>query len=218
MKANKKCSPFFMRKRGWFITFEGIDGSGKTTQLKLTAAMLRKHHFQVLVLREPGSTPVAEKTRKILLDKKNQIPPEAELFLYLAARADLVRKVIAPAIDKGMIILCDRFFDSTTAYQGYGRGLDIDLIRKLNKLAVGRYEPDITFLVDVDYKTSLKRRKKQTDRLESESRLFFNRVRNGFLQIARREKRRTVVLDGRRGAGEVFAEVKSCLKTKLHIK
>ncbi len=207
-----------MRKHGWFITFEGIDGSGKTTQLKMTEQLLRKSHFHILVVREPGSTPVAEKARKILLSKKNQITAESELFLYLAARADLVRKIIAPALNRGVIVLCDRFYDSTVAYQGYGRGLDIDLIGELNHLAVGQYEPDITFLIDVDYKTSLKRRKKQRDRLESESMAFFNRVRKGFLKIAQRERKRVIILDGRKRAEVVFTEVDSCLKMRLHIK
>jgi dTMP kinase len=207
-----------MRKRGWFITFEGIDGSGKTTQLKMTEQLLGMLHFPILVVREPGSTPVAEKARKILLSKKNHITAESELFLYLAARADLVKKIIAPALNKGVIVLCDRFYDSTVAYQGYGRGLDIDLIGELNHLAVGRYEPDITFLIDVDYKTSLKRRKKQRDRLESESMAFFNRVRKGFLKIAQRERKRVIVLDGRKRVEVVFAEVDSCLKMRLHIK
>ncbi len=207
-----------MKKRGWFITFEGIDGSGKTTQLKLAERFLRRKGNRVLVLREPGSTPVAEKARKVLLDNKNKITPEAELFLYLAARADLVDKVIAPALKNGTIVICDRFYDSTTAYQGYGRGIDIDLVHRVNRLAVGKYIPDITFLIDVDYETSLKRRKKKRDRLESESRTFFNRVRRGFLAIAKKEKRRLVVLDGRRGAAEVSDEVVSCLKMKLKIK
>ncbi|MBN2227557.1 MAG: dTMP kinase [candidate division Zixibacteria bacterium] len=204
-------------KHGWFVTFEGIDGSGKTTQWKLTEKYLRKCGYDLLALREPGSTALAERIRKILLDKKLAITPVAELNLYLAARAGLVQEVIAPALKQGRVVVCDRFYDSTTAYQGYGRGLDIALIRKLNALAVGSCIPDLTFLVDVDYATSLSRRKKTSDRLESESRAFFKRVREGFLEIARKNKKRVVVLDGRTSVDELFAEVRAWLNRRLTI-
>ena len=206
-----------MRKKGYLITFEGIDGSGKTTQLKKAENFLRHRGHNIMVLREPGSTSLAEKIRKILLSKENNIPPESELLLYLAARADLVQKVIAPALNKGKIILCDRFYDSTTAYQGYGRRLDIALIKKMNRLAVGPAVPDLTFIIDVDFKTSLKRRKKESDRLESESKRFFEMVRRGFLTIGREEKRRICIIDGRGTADATFAEVLDCLKRKLKI-
>jgi dTMP kinase len=206
-----------MRKNGFFITFEGIDGSGKTTQLLMTEKYLRQRGLDVLVLREPGSTSLAEKIRKILLDKNNSIPPESELLLYLAARADLVQKVIAPALKNGKIVLCDRFYDSTTAYQGYGRKLNIALIKKLNHLMVGATIPDITFIIDVDFETSLQRRKKESDRLESESKKFFESVRRGFLAIAREEKKRVCIIDGRITADATFAEVIGCLKRKLKI-
>jgi dTMP kinase len=206
-----------MRKNGFFITFEGIDGSGKTTQLLMTEKYLRQRGLDVLVLREPGSTSLAEKIRKILLDKNNSIPLESELLLYLAARADLVQKVIAPALKNGKIVLCDRFYDSTTAYQGYGRKLNIALIKKLNHLTVGATIPDITFIIDVDFETSLQRRKKESDRLESESKKFFESVRRGFLAIAREEKKRVCIIDGRITADATFAEVIGCLKRKLKI-
>jgi dTMP kinase len=207
-----------MKKRGLLITFEGIDGSGKTTQLKMTAAFLRKQGYRFLILREPGSTPIAEQIRKILLGKENSISPASELLLYLAARADLVQKVIAPALTGGVIVLCDRFYDSTMAYQGYGRGLDISLIERLNDLTVGKVRPDLTFLVDVDYQTSLQRRKRDSDRLESESKAFFDRVRGGFLALARKEKERMVILDGKKPAADIFAEVENCLRKKLNIR
>jgi dTMP kinase len=206
-----------MKKNGYLITFEGIDGSGKTTQLKRAERFLRHCGFDVIFLREPGSTSLAEKIRKILLDKKNNIPAEAELLLYLAARADLVRKVIDPALKAGKIVLCDRFYDSTTAYQGYGRNLDVALINKLNRLVAGTSIPDLTFIIDVDFKTSLRRRKKESDRLESESKRFFEAVRRGFLTIGRKEKRRVCIIDGRGTAEAVFTEVQNCLKRKLKI-
>jgi len=224
-----------MKRKGFLITFEGIDGSGKTTQLRLTEKYLRDKGYDILVLREPGSTPLGEKIRKILLhrpvrrpglDRQNKINPASELLLYVAARAELVKDVIEPSLKRGTIILCDRFYDSTTAYQGYGRGIDINLLENLNRVAVGESIPDLTFLVDLDYRTSLGRRKKFTDRLESESKAFFNRVRRGFLEIARKEPQRIAMLDGRKGEEELFISVKSricqevasCLRTLLKIK
>lgn len=207
-----------MRKKGFFITFEGIDGSGKTTQLRLTEEYLIQKGRAVLVLREPGSTPVSEKIREILLDRKNRLSAETELLLYEAARAALVRDVIAPALKNGLIVLCDRFYDSTTAYQGYGRGINLSLIDRLNRLAVGKTHPDLTFLVDVDYSTSLRRRKKDSDRLESESAAFFRRVRSGFRALARKEKKRIVVLRGNGSAAQTFTEVKNCLLRRLKIR
>lgn len=220
MEGERLGSPLLllMKKKGLFITFEGIDGSGKTTQLRLTEKFLRQTGRPLLVLREPGSTPVSEKIREILLDRKSRLSPETELLLYEAARSTLVRDIIAPALKNGLIVLCDRFYDSTTAYQGYGRGLDLSLIDRLNKLAVGKCHPDLTFLVDVNYKTSLTRRKKNSDRLESESAAFFRRVRNGFLAIARKEQKRVVLLRGDGSAAETFAEVINCLQSRLKIR
>jgi len=208
---------FCMRPMGYFITFEGIDGSGKTTQLQLAERFLSQEGKSLLVLREPGSTPLSEKIRDILLDPGLSINPVSELMLYVAARSELVREVVAPAIESGEIVLCDRFYDSTTAYQGYGRGIDTKLISQLNELATGRYRPDLTFLIDVDYETSLTRRKKKADRLEAEKREFFDKVRNGFLQIARNEPDRIVVIDGKKPADEIFNIVKDSLCRKLKI-
>ena len=171
-----------MNKKGFFITFEGIDGCGKTTQLKLAEQYLVDRGLPVMVIREPGSTPLSEKICEILLNNNLHINPVSELMLYVAARAELTKDVNIPALEAGKVILCDRFFDSTTAYQGYGRNLDIEAIKRLHKLSVGQYIPDLTILIDVDYETSLTRRKETADRLESESERFFNRVRDGFLR------------------------------------
>jgi dTMP kinase len=206
-----------MKRKGFFITFEGIDGCGKTTQLRQTEEYLKKHRLSPLVLREPGSTPVSEKIRSILLNKDLHLDDLSELMLYIAARAVLVRELVAPSINSGKIILCDRFYDSTTAYQGYGRGIDIGLLSRLNNLAVGQYKPNLTFLIDVDYKTSLTRRKKKSDRLESESKTFFNKVRHGFLEIGRKEKTRVKVIDGRQSIEKIFDEVEYWLRKKLKI-
>ncbi len=204
-----------MKKKGLFITFEGIDGCGKTTQLKLAEKYLKSIGLTPLVIREPGSTPVSEKIRRILLNKDLELDDLSELMLYVTARAELVREVIAPSIKSGKIVLCDRFYDSTTAYQGYGREIDVPLITRLNNLAIGDSKPNLTFLIDVDYKTSLTRRKKVSDRLENESKAFFNKVRRGFLEIARKEKKRIKVLNGRHSIETIFNEVEYWLRRKL---
>ena len=191
--------------KGLFFTFEGIDGCGKSTQAKKLYAMLKKSGFSVILLREPGGTVVSEKIRRILLDKKQTINPEAELLLYSAARAQITEQKILPALDKGAIVICDRYYDSTVAYQGYGRGLDLKLIDRLNRTASFGLTPDATFVFDVDYKTSLKRRNKTPDRLENEKQAFFNRVRRGFKELSR--KRRVILLDGRKDIDSLFALV-----------
>jgi dTMP kinase len=207
-----------MVQKGLFITFEGIDGSGKTTQLRLAEKLLSGSGRSLLVIREPGSTPLSERIRRILLDRRLRINEISELMLYQAARAELVQQVIRPALEKGTTVLSDRFYDSTTAYQGFGRGLDLDLIEKMNRLVAADCHPDLTFIIDIDYAASLSRRKKKSDRLESESKAFFSRVRHGFLEIARKNKKRVVVIDGSRNIDEVFQEVAACLKKKLRIK
>ena len=206
-----------MNSNGFFITFEGIDGCGKTTQLELADKFLTESGRETIVIREPGSTPLSEKIRHILLDNSLSINPVSELMLYLAARAELVRNVIAPALEEGKIVLCDRFYDSTTAYQGYGRDIDVTLINQLHRLTVGSCSPDLTFLIDVDYETSLSRRKMTADRLESESEEFFRKVRDGFIKIAKAEPERVVVIDGGKTIESISAEVRQWLETRLKI-
>lgn len=183
------------KRRGIFITFEGIDGCGKSTQADRLVKRLRRQGFDPLFVREPGGAAVSEKIRRILLDRRLQITPLAELLLYEAARAHLVQTVIFPALTAGRIVVCDRFFDSTTAYQGYGRRLDLHLIEMLNRAASDSVAPDLTFILDVDYRTSLTRRGKVPDRLEKENRAFFNRVRRGFLSLVKHK--RVILLNGR---------------------
>jgi dTMP kinase len=199
--------------RGLLITFEGIDGSGKTTQARRLYNSLKRRRYPVLFIREPGGTPVSERIRRILLNDTLEITPLAELFLYEAARAQLAETVIVPELRKGTIVVCDRYFDSTTAYQGYGRGLDRRLARMLNQLASLKTPPDLTFIFDVDFKTSMIRRKKKADRLEQESRAFFNRVRRGFRDIA--ELGRTVLLDGRAEINSLAAQVRKRVQAEI---
>lgn len=185
--------------RGRLITFEGIDGTGKTTQIIRLVAALRASGVRVLELREPGGTVISEAIRPILLDSKHaEMSQETELLLFAAARAQLVREVIQPALAEGTWVLCDRFIDSTVAYQGYGRGLDLEMIETLNRYAVGSCRPDITFLFDLPVETAVQRRagrQGKADRLEAESLAFVRRTRDGYLALAAREPGRIILVD-----------------------
>ena len=204
--------------KGIFITFEGIDASGKTTQFKRLVNYLKKKGFDVVSFREPGGEKVSEKIRKILLDNKFSLTPETELFLYLASRTQLVFHKIIPALKDKKIVVCDRFSDSTLAYQAYGRGLNLKLIRMLNNFSTKNLRPDLTILVDIPVKVSLKRAKnKKKDRLERSGTLFYQRVKGGYLKIARKEKRRIKVVDGKGGIEVTWKKVKSIVDEFLKI-
>lgn len=194
------------KKRGIFITFEGVDGCGKSTQAKKLYHYLKKKGYRVSFIREPGGTATSEKIRRILLDRDNHVLPLAELLLYEAARSQLAGQIILPALEAGHVVICDRYYDSTTAYQGYGRGLDLNLIERLNREASFNRGPDLTFVIDVDYKTSLARRKRRPDRLEKEKKAFFNRVRSGFKDLAR--QRRCLLLDGKDSVDLLFERIR----------
>ena len=202
-------------QKGMLITFEGIDGCGKSTQSNRAARFLTKAGHRVMKLREPGSTKVSERIRRVLLDSRIEMTAATELLLYQAARAEIVAREISPALKEGKIVLCDRFYDSTTAYQGYGRGLDIKMVNNLHRVAVGKIKPDLTFVFDLNLRTAFERLGKKHDRLESQSRAFFQRVRRGFLEIARKDSRRVKVIDASRSVSEVFDDVKHHLIRKL---
>lgn len=178
-----------------FITFEGADGCGKTTQIELLDKYLQEKGFKTLVTREPGAKGLGEKLREILLNYDGEVSPNCESFLFLADRAQHVDCVIKPALKKGIIVLCDRHTDSTVAYQGYGRQLDIEQIKKLNKIAVNGLKPDLTIVFDIDIETSMQRVGKTKDRMESAGSEFFNRVRNGYLAIAKEEPNRVKIIN-----------------------
>lgn len=182
-------------EKGLFITFEGADGCGKTTQIKLLDEYLRSKGYKTLLTREPGSKGLGEKLREILLNYDGEVSPVAESFLFLADRAQHVDCIIKPALEEGTIVLCDRHTDSTLAYQGYGRDLDLEEIRNLNKIATSGLKPDITIVLDVDIETSQKRVGAEKDRMESAGIEFFKRVRNGFLEIAKQEPNRVKVIN-----------------------
>ncbi len=183
---------------GLFISFEGIDYCGKSTQVRLLSSTLLRKGYGVVVVREPGGTEISEKIRDILLDTANKrLSAEAELLLYEASRAQLTRELIIPGKQAGKVVLSDRYFDSSTAYQGYGRGLDIESIKKMNLVASAGIKPDVTFLFDLPAETAQARFSSVPlfkDRLEEEKIDFHRRVRNGFLEIAKSEAERFKII------------------------
>lgn len=191
-----------MAKKGKFITFEGGEGCGKSTHIDRLVAHLRQKGYQVLVAREPGGTNVGEQIRHILQYSKQSVAmvPEAELLLFCASRAQLVREVIEPALNDGHIVICDRFFDSTTVYQGVGRKITPSAVATINNFAVGTNVPDLTLVIDLDPRIGLERARGRDlfDRMENQSLEFFDRVRQGYLDLAGREAHRVKVIDGGR--------------------
>lgn len=199
------------RLSGHFITLEGIEGSGKTTQAARLAEALRAEGYPVLLTREPGGTPAAEQLRGLLLNNLTEpLAAETEAFIILAARRQHVDQVVVPAIKQGAIVLCDRFTDSTLAYQGYARGLDLKTLRAMNKLATGGLTPGLTLLFDLPVAAGLRRRRRDKagqNRLDREARRFHERVRSGFLQLARRERRRIKLIDAARTPDTIAQDV-----------
>lgn len=199
---------------GLFITFEGVEGCGKTTQIRLLSDLLASRGYKVRMTREPGGCPIANQIRSILLDGGNSaMTPMAELMLYAAARAQHVAEVIAPALASDSIVLCDRFTDATLAYQGFGRGLDCRTITELNMLARGRYIPDLTLLFDCPAEVGLSRAISpvnehgvKEERFEQESLGFHRKVRDGYLELARLEPDRFRIIDANRDIAAVAEE------------
>lgn len=194
-------------KKGLFITFEGADGCGKTTQLNKLSEYLTNKGYSVLVTREPGAKGLGEQLREILLNYDGVVSDRCESFLFLADRAQHVDTIVKPALANGKIVLCDRHTDSTVAYQGYGRGLDISQINMLNNIATSGLKPDLTFVLDVDVKTSMQRVGKEKDRMENAGEDFFNRVRNGYIQIAQNEPQRVKIIDATLSVHDVFKNI-----------
>lgn len=205
--------------KGIFITFEGSEGSGKSTQIRLLADYLGRKNFKILVLREPGSTKLSEGIRKILLDKKNSfLCAKAELLLYLAARAQLVKERIIPALEEQKIILCDRFQDSTLVYQGYGLGLDKKMISLLGSFASDAITPDLTFLLDISAEEGLRRAGGSKDRIQGRSLTYHRRVREGYLAIAKKYPQRIKVIETK-GIQKTQEEIRGLVQEFLcHLK
>ena len=198
--------------KGLFITFEGGDGCGKTTQIKLLDEYLRAKGYNTLLTREPGAKGLGEKIREILLNYEGEVSPRCESFLFLADRAQNVDCIIKPALAEGTIVICDRHTDSSVAYQGYGRGLDIDRIKKLNALATDGLVPDLTIVLDVDVETSQARVGSEKDRMESAGVEFFERVRNGYLEIAKQEPERVKVVDSKQSIEDIHKQILELIK------
>ncbi|ERM91803.1 MAG: Thymidylate kinase [Caldanaerobacter subterraneus] len=196
--------------RGKFISFEGIDGCGKTTQVKLLEEHLKKEGYDLLVLREPGGTRVGEKVREILLDRENLIFPVTEMLLYASSRAQLVEEKILPALSKGQMVIVDRFVDSSYVYQGYARGLGLEKVKIVNEIATKGLFPDITVYIDITPEEAIKRRQgKKADRLEGEDYEFHKKVREGYLRLVKDFPERFVLIDGMQ---EVLAVHKMVVK------
>jgi len=202
-----------------FITFEGPDGSGKTTQARLLAAYLRERGYPVTLSREPGGTEIGDQIRAVLHDPRNSaMDARTEILLYSASRAQHVAQCIRPALDRGEIVISDRFADSTLAYQGYGRGLDLEVLRMITAFATGGLQPDLTLYLDITPGEGLQRRRLARDewnRLDAEALEFHQRVRAGYLELASLEPERWAVIEAARSVKEVQAEVRRLVETRL---
>ena len=200
-----------------FLTFEGGEGSGKSTQIDRLAARLRRRGLDPVVTREPGGTPLGEGARALLLDQAHWLRPETEVLLLEAARAELVARVIRPALTAGRVVLCDRYDDSTLAYQGGGRGLDPEALARLNRFATGGLKPDLTFLFDLAPAVGLARRSNAggANRLDLEPAEFHVRVRERYLELARQEPGRFVVLDAGAPPESLEARIADAVDARL---
>ena len=204
-------------QKGLFITFEGADGCGKTTQLNLLAQYLRENGKEVVITREPGAKGLGEKVREILLNYDGDVSPNCGAFLFLADRAQNIDMIVKPAIAEGKIVLCDRHTDSTLAYQGYGRGVDLERAKMLNKIATSGLVPDLTYVFDIDVETSMSRVGKDKDRMESAGIEFHEKVRKGYLEIAKQEPDRMRVINSKDSIGNIFVQVKKIFDKKVSV-
>lgn len=201
-----------------FITFEGPDGSGKSTQIQLLSEALTAAGYNVLTVREPGGTPISEQIRDVVHSLRNrEMSDRAECLLYNAARAQLVDQVILPHLERGGIVLCDRYADSTAAYQGYGRGLDLTAVKNVIAFATQNLKPDVTFYLDIDVETGIERRKRggEWNRLDDQALEFHRRVRAGYLQMVAGEPERWVKINAARSVEEIQAEVVAVVMRRL---
>jgi dTMP kinase len=223
-------TPVSARKRGRFITFEGLDGCGKSTQMQRLAEVLRREGLEVVTTREPGGTAIGEKIRAIVLDSATSgLAPRAELALLFASRAQQIHEVILPALSAGRWVLCDRFTDSSEAYQGGGRGLGSEAVLTMHRVACGNLQPDLTVLMDSDVAASVARARRRNlakvataqggeadeNRFEQENRAFFTRVHNAYLAIAKREPQRVLMVDARRQPDVVHGEIAQAVRQRF---
>lgn len=204
-------------KQGFFISFEGADGVGKTTQITLLIEYLKSKKRETFATREPGGTAVGEKVREILLDPSMEMEKRTETLLYLSARAEHVEKIILPKVKDGIMVLSDRFSDSTLVYQGMARGLDVDTLIKINNFATNGLLPDLTFLLDAPVERLAKRMQKRgkADRIEQEGLKFQQLVREGFLQLAKRYLERIVVIDALESIEKIQESIRKSIDDKI---
>lgn len=200
-----------MAKKGYFITFEGIDGCGKTTQLENVRKLLEENGIECVTTREPGALKLGSQIREILLHYDGVVADNCEMFLFLADRSQHVETFIKPMIEEGKVVLCDRHTDSTIAYQGYGRGGDVEKLTELNKIATNGLVPNLTFLFDVSVETGHERAGKDLDRLELAGKEFFERTRQGYLTLAKQHPERIKVINAEKSKESVYNDVKSLI-------
>jgi len=203
-----------------FITLEGPEGSGKTSQMPRLAKYLRSKGYEVITTREPGGTPISDQVRDILISMKNTgMQPRTEILLFLAARAQLVEELIKPALQSGKIVLCDRYGDSTLAYQGYGHKLDLDTLKRMLAFATDGLKPDLTIYLDLDVETGLQRKikKDEWNRLDAYEVAFHQRVRNGYHQLLAEEPQRWVLIDASQSLADVQRQMRTIVMERLTI-
>ncbi len=202
-----------------FITFEGLDFSGKSTQAKMLGEYLSSHKIRNILLREPGGTTISEKVREIILDREHiEMTPLTEFMLFSASRSQLVSQVIIPHLKRGYVVICDRYYDSSTAYQSYGGSLELKAVKKVNEIASGGLKPDITFLIDISPKQAFERailRGNAKDRMENKNLKFYNKVYRGFRDIANKNKKRFVVINGSLTIGQIHTIITETVNKKL---
>jgi len=227
--SDARCYHLPVSRRGKFITLEGLDGTGKSTQMRKLATVLRTAGHKVVETREPGGTATGEKIRKVLLDSKTTgLSPLAEMALMFGARAQHIAEVIEPGLAAGNIVLCDRFTDSTEAYQGSGRRLGSDSVRELHRVLCGNLQPDLTILLDSNANASVSRARRRNrsnaagrghdeNRFEQEARSFFARVHQGYMAIAKREPGRVVMVDARGTPGQTHQKIMELMQKKLKL-
>jgi dTMP kinase len=212
-----------MMRQSFFLTLEGPDGCGKSTQARLLVDFLENRGHEVLVTREPGGTPLAEEIRRVILTPSPEaLDPMAEILLYTASRAQHVHKLIKPALELGNVVVCERFMDSTLAYQGYGLGWDLDFIREINRMAIGEFKPDLTFLLDVEAEECFRRvnnrsglSKGEIDRIEARGVSFQRKVRQGFLEMAKSDPRIALISSTHKSIKEIHAQMVAVLTAKM---
>lgn len=204
--------------RGFFLVLEGIEGSGKSTLAQGLAGRLESQGYSVILTREPGGTPVGERIREILLHSGAEISPWAEFFLFLASRREHTYRVIRPGLLEGKVVISDRYYLSSFAYQGYGRGLPLRILPRLNRIATGGLVPDLTIIADLPVEAALARLGREADRFEAETLDFHERVRQGYLRMARRAGKRIRVIDTARPREEVLEEAWELVAERLRAK